>query len=350
MLTISEVKEMLSKVSPGTAKKEIIEDSSSFVFDIEEGVVYTFNDQIGVSTPFSEEMFLNVEDGKIVVPANEFVKVINKMPEGGVFIDVTKKNPNEVQIKSEKNIKSGITIRKESHLPIDEINNLDEIKWGKVSDDFIEGLLFCIPSIGKNPSHPQVECIHIREDGLIESTDGRRYSGFQTKTEFFSSVVVPGASLKSILKVKPVISEYAIAEGWLHLSDGQTYYSIRTMNIDFIDCSSITKKEGDVEFEFPEQVMEALDRSEIFDYSEEMYVNVCLGKDCITLKSRDVKGWLEEVIPVEYDNVSVSFWVTPSHLKHVLQTVKKCKFLFLLLKEIISYMSFPQKAINLIFK
>ena len=98
----SELVDALSKVKPGLAKKEIVEQATHFIFS--QGEIITFNDQISIMHPFDCDFDFSVK-------GEEFFKIVSGITEEE--IDLSLKD-NTLHIKSKTiNIRMANVLRRQ---------------------------------------------------------------------------------------------------------------------------------------------------------------------------------------------------------------------------------------------
>ena len=84
-----ELLDILSKCMPGVETgKNSIEGANTFIFT--RGNVFTFNDSISVTVPLKLSGLMDELEG--VVSANEFYKIIQKMPKDEIEIESSEKS------------------------------------------------------------------------------------------------------------------------------------------------------------------------------------------------------------------------------------------------------------------
>jgi hypothetical protein len=119
----------LTKVKPGIAQKEIIEQSSHFIF--EEDRIWTYNDQIAISQEFKSGLIGAVK-------ADEFYKLLNKINDDKLEIT----NQGGQFIIQGKTITANIKIDPDVKLQPIQAPGLNAKGWQTLPEDFNEALAF----------------------------------------------------------------------------------------------------------------------------------------------------------------------------------------------------------------
>lgn len=309
----AELQAALELVRPGLANKETIEQATSFAFM--SGRVVTYNDEISVSHPVDG---LDI-DGAI--QAEELYKLLSKMKGEIIEIEV---NGGEVLITSGKS-KAGLTMSEEVTLPLEEIGETGKFK--RLPESFLKHLSFAVSSCSTNSAKPILGCVNIRKDGIVEASDGYKISYCTMEKELaVNTFLLPSGSIKEVIKLKPrSISE---GKGWIHFkTETGTVLSCRTMEGDsFPNVKRFLDIEG-VQFSFPKDIKEILDKASIFKKGETLFeevVQVTLQKGKIVFRSESEVGWFEEETPIKYSGSTLTFKIALYILREILNHTKEC--------------------------
>jgi len=198
----TEVLDALSRVEPGLAAKEIVEQSQSFVFV--DGDVLTFNDEIAIAHPLD----VGIQGA---VKADEFYKLMSKLKEDE--LDITT-DGGELRVKGQKK-EAGIRMEAEITLPLKEI--APPKKWTQLPSKFCDALKFCIFSTSTDMTKPALTCLYVNDTSVVSCDNFRltRYSmGDEAKGLFPAPFLLPAAAARQLLKYAP--KKYAIVGGWIH--------------------------------------------------------------------------------------------------------------------------------------
>lgn len=313
----ADLQEALEIVKPGIASTEIIEQANAFAFTGDS--ITTYNDEISISHPLKGLM----EDVKGAVKAEELYQFLNKTSAEEIELNATE---NEIQIKAGKG-KAGLTFQQEVVLPLEEIG---EIKgWKKLPEKFTEALDFVRSTCSRNQSFPVLTCIHIREDGWVESTDNFRLTRYQTEATPYAPILIPASAVQELLKLEEPPSRIAQTPGWVHFkTKAGTVFSCRIFADTFPDTDALTKVKGD-NMSFPKAINEIVDRAAVFSKDvlspkSNPRIQATLTEGTLTIRGEGVSGWFEESARVRYKGKDLTFEISPMFLQEALRDLKNC--------------------------
>lgn len=301
---------ILQAVRPGLASKDIIEQSTAFLFA--DGRVLTYNDDVAVSHPLKD---LEINGA---VQSKELFSLLNKMPDEEIEFEVV---GGELIVKG-KGRKSGIRLS--------EAKNLAEISgvlgkpkdWYGIPDGFLAAIRFSLFSAGKDMTKAMQTCIHC-EGNTTLSTDGNRISGYyMAKGVNMPAINIPARSAKEISSYKPV--EYALTTGWIHLAAADdVIFSCRTMVGDYPTKTAwghIDGAKGELA-KLPEGLQDALERAGIFTAgvsNTDDRICLTLEDGLLTVRGEGPSGWFEETARVRYRGEYMRFEINPDFLREIL--------------------------------
>ncbi len=303
-----ELIDVLEKVGPGLASKEMIEQSTSFVF--KEGRVITYNDEISVSHPLD----IGIEGA---VEAESLYKLLKKMRNKSIEFE---RKGNEIRILGKRS-KIGLYV-KEIKLPIEEIR--PEGKWKKLPDSFCDSIRFCLFSCLRGTTLPTLNCVHVCSDGRVESSDKIRITRFTGEKIPTKSFLIPLKNATELIKydIKKVID----AKGWIHFkTDAGTIFSCRIYREDYPDVEKHLQVEGH-EFTWKSNVASILEKAAVFskrDHFLDESVTVLVEDGKMIIRGEGESGWYEEQISTKLKD-NISFKINPSFLVEIIGKTKKC--------------------------
>ncbi len=309
-----ELQNALEKVKPGLAQKELIEQATSFSF-LGDRVV-TYNDEISISHP------VEGLDVKGAIKAQALYEFLNKIKKDEIEIDWEE---NQVLIKAGKS-KAGLVFEQEVKLPIDE--EIGEIgKWKKLPENFIEALKFCHPCCSRDMSRPVLTCVNVAKD-KIEASDSYQIVLYKLDKKMpVKEFLIPASSVKELVRYD--IKEIAEGESWVHFrTEEGTVFSSRTINNEFPDTSRHLDVDG-VEFSFPKNIDEILQRANVFSKKETNtgdipVVTVEIKDKKVKVSARNESGWFEEEVRTKYDKDPVKFSVGIEFLISLFDKLQNC--------------------------
>jgi hypothetical protein len=307
-----ELKKALEIVKPGLATKEVIPQSTSFAFI--NGNIVTYNDEISISHPIKNLELTGA------IEADELYKFITKLKTDEIDIKIEEES---IVLKSGR-ATAGFVLKTEIKLPIEEeLNNKG--KWKKLENDFIPTLKFVSMSCSNDLSNPKLTCVHINNEGFMESSDNYRILHHKLNVPI-KTILIPKTSVDIIVKLNPV--KIAEGNGWVHFKTNEgTDISCRIFNDTFVNTAEYIKpvKKG-ISITLPENLNEILDKAIIFLNKEEGInsVDISIESKLFVLESKGVSSWFKERANVKYEGEPINFSITPNLLKDIISKTNKC--------------------------
>jgi len=302
-----EFQQALDVVRPGLAKKERIEQSTSFVFLDKK--VLTYNDDISICYPVKEIDFEGA------VEAEKFYAFLEKISVDKINFVVEE---NQLVLHCGR-VKAGLPFQSEVKLPLKE-ELTEEGQWEKLPEDFIEGLKFVVGGCSRDASQPILTCINI-EKFKAESSDNYTITLFYFKSNvLLDRFLIPYTSAKEVIKINPTY--IAQGKGWIHFkNDKEIIISCRIYKENFVQTEPNFVFDGK-EIQLPKTTDEAIERARVFAKKEhdlDESIDVSIEKNKIVLSVQSETGWYEEEMQVRYRDVPLKIQVTPCLLKSILK-------------------------------
>lgn len=307
----NEFVKILNSVKPGLATKEIIEQSTSFVFINDQ--VITYNNEIAVHHPICGLDF----EGSI--PSKELLAIVNKLTGEEIDLSATE---NELIVKSGKS-KSGIRLESNISLNISDLAIPE--KWESLNDDFIKGIDATLPTTSKSLVYPILTSIHLTAD-FAESTDNFRLAKFdwvKSYKAFKNDVLLP----RECGNYLPSFGAKYVAqgEGWIHFKNADNaVLSCRTVSGEYPNLEDHLGIDSIGNLEFRDGVDAMLDKAGVFvNDKNDSLVNITVSdKGLLTIRGEGEFGWYEESCRVNWDsNEEVKFSIDPANLMTILKQI-----------------------------
>jgi len=299
-------KEMLASLhvaAVGLSKKDILEQSSSFVFT--GGRLKTYNDDLMVdlASPLSEI--------EAVVGADDFLRILDRLPDEEIEVSVS---GEELRVKGKKR-EAGIACTSKVALPVGDVPKPGE--WSVLEPKTMNLLRQASRSCGQDETQYINTCIHITPDGL-DAGDGSRLLRIATKTGFPKEVLIPASSVASLVGME--ITKVSIGKGWLHFKIRGGVISLRCSHQEYHQgLDGILKMVDPETITLPEHLGQIVERAQVFN--EEAYdakVGLLIESGKLTMTSRKDTGWYKEVKRVAYSGRSLEFDINPKFLVELL--------------------------------
>ena len=310
--------DILLKLRPGLAKKEIIEQATHFIFTGDDIAVY--NDRICITFPFKS-------DFKCSVKGEEFYHIISGAPQE--FIDI-KLDKEQLKIGSKK-IKAGLsTLVDEASKVEDYIEKIkkdrDTVKWLPLPSDFIQGAFFCMFSASKDMVKGPYTCIFV-QDKNIYSTDTLRASHYIMKDKVEKTFLIRAKDVAELVKF--AVIEYGMSDNWAHYAteDGLEF-SCRHIKEEYPypeKVKTLFNLKSGTTLEFPKELKSTVDTVSVLaqgDVDINKLILVEIKKNEIHCSAQRERGWVEKSVDIKYDGPTVSFYINPIFFSQVLDKIK----------------------------
>ncbi len=291
----------LESVRPGLSPKEIVEQSSCFVF--RDGVVCAFNDEVACTAPCD----LDIEGA---VRAAPLLAIVEKLSEDEIRIDQQKKE----MIVRVKNQATGITMEEEVVLPIDSVDMPE--KWRSLPKGFCHAISIVGSCASKDSQQYIATCIHLAPTWL-EATDDFQMARYPLKKWRKDSVVVRAQSLASVIDSEVV--EWGETDSWIHFRNAAgLIVSCRLSRVEFPNIGRHLEVSGE-SITLPGGLGDVVSKAEIFSESniEKNSVSVRLKSGRLRIKGEGVSGWYQGSRAVKYDGPPMSFVISPKMLMDI---------------------------------
>ena len=298
----NKLQKSLQKVQPGLADKDIIEQSTSFIF--QDGDLLTYNDVISVRTKL--DLGFNG-----AVKAEELLKLLARTKLEEVDVSAEK---NELILKAKK-LSAGIKMTDQILLPIDNISFSDD--WEKLPKNFKTGLKLVRFCTSKDMSNPITTHICCRKKKML-ATDTFRITSFKLSSKFSEDILISYEVANHLISYDFV--EYQKENNWLHFRDEDgLIFSCRTISDEFPKVSKLLKMDG-IEFVFPKLILDIIERCQVFsstEFQQDEFLTFDIKRKKISISAKNEGGWIRETSKIDYKGESFSFMISPEFLKQI---------------------------------
>jgi DNA polymerase III sliding clamp (beta) subunit (PCNA family) len=303
-------KELLVKlnlIQPGLTKKEIMDQSTHFVFTGKE--IASHNGYISVTTPFETDL-------QCSVPSDKFYNLLSKIEDEDVEISLDD-NGSQILVKS-AHVRSGMAIIIDKVIE-DRLSTIPQPKkWKKLPKDFVKGLRLCMFSVSKDQYCGALNCVYVSGEDVY-STDNFRVSHYKMSGVVKDKFLLPLIVVLDLVKFKVV--EYALETGWaLFRMDDDTIFSCRCMLGDYPDASKLFTLEGN-KITFPKKLQEVIETVSMIieddrDINKRIEITIDGGK--IICRAEQERGWIEREMDIKYDGKKAKLSINPVFLYEIL--------------------------------
>lgn len=298
----------LSKVKPGLAKKEIVEQSTHFIFDKDR--IWTYNDQIHICQKFDSGL-----SGAVM--ADHFYKLLEKLP--GDELSIAAKEGKIVLSIGDK-IKSNIKIDPDIKIQPIQIPAINSQKWEELPKNFHEAIVFSAFSASRNMIRPELCCIYVAR-GFAIGCDTFRGTRYILDSELKQEFLIPATAAAQLSKYNPYKVLYE--NGWLHfINKEKTTFSCRTIEEEYPEqIWHFFDVEGE-EVKLPQDFLDAVGRAQVMitaDFDLDQTVTLTMENNQVVCFSEGDYGDFYEKADIEYDGPKLEIKVHPTFLKEILK-------------------------------
>jgi len=297
----------LNGASIGLSKKEILEQSNSFVFY--EGKIITFNDEIFCSSDSPLEF-------DAVIVADDLMKILSRLPDEEIDIDL---KGEEMIIKGKRRT-AGITCASTVHLPFEAVPSPD--KWTKLVPGFGKMLQQASRTCGSDETQYKTTCVHVTPD-LIQACDNFRFLRVDMETGLDQEILIPASSIGTLNGI--TLKRASIGEGWIHFkSDAKQLISVRCSHEKYhTGIDELLEVQGE-EITLPKNLAEMIGRAEVMNKSGyDARISITIEEGKLKILARKDGGWFREEKRIKYEGDSLVFDVHPQFLAEVLERTHK---------------------------
>lgn len=290
--------EKLESVAPGLSARDVIEQSSCYVF--KDGKVFTFNDEIACS----QDCDIGVTGA---VHSVALLQILHKLNEDEITLTVEE---GELILEGKKK-KIGITRDAEVQLPIDSVEQPS--KWRSLPEGFIEAIEMVQHCASSSDESFSMTCVHITPD-FIEACDNIQMARADLETGIKKSFLVRRDSIKHIVNL--AVKEISETETWIHFrNESGLVLSCRRFADDYVDLTKLLDVKGS-KINLPKGLDTAADKASVFVSvtTDEPQVMVTLLPGKLLIKSTGVSGWYREAKNMTYDGPKIRFMISPQLL------------------------------------
>lgn len=299
----------LEAVTPGLTKKDVIEQSSCFVF--QDNTVFTFNDEITCRNKVDVDITGAVQ-------AEPLLALLRKLVEEEVELETT---DTKLIVKGKKR-SAGIHMEQEILLPVMDFT-LPE-KWRKLHPDFSEAIDIVHHTAGKDESEFITTCVHVHPE-YVEAFDNYQATRYKLETGIKTPLLIRASSIKHICSLG--MTKFGETPSWIHFKNSEgLIVSCRRQQDDYKDLGPILAVRGQ-RTPFPKGLGEACDKAQIFSSenveSNQVMVELRPGK--MRIIGEGLLGWYKEVKSIEYDGEPCRFRIDPKCLIKITQEHNECE-------------------------
>lgn len=301
---------VLESLKPGLANREILEQSTHFIFD--RNRIYTFNDQIMVTQHYKTKV-------KGTVEGQTLLKVLQKIPDEEITL---REGEGELLIAGKKR---KVGLKMIPKIALDIPFDIKDEEWFRLPTDFAQGIKLCMFSTSRDTTKGSLVCIQCKGDRLT-SCDNYRLTSYKMEKKFKFTFLLPRSAAEHLVAHEPVT--FTSTDAWLHFqNDGGGTLSCRTMGEDYPDVTHLFEFDGEP-VALPDGFQDNVERAGLLSTAEFNYdrkITISLKDDKIICKGEGDEGWIVEEGDIRYKGKEIEFDVHPTLLHDILKHVNKVK-------------------------
>ena len=301
----------LESVQPGTSLREILEQSSCFVF--QDGQAMTFNEEIACRAPTGL-------DKTIVgaVPSNPLLETLRKRPEDEVEIEID----GPIFIVGGKGRRTEFNMEAEISLPIGMVETPKT--WKKLHEEFCDA----IATVGACASQDQTQfaytCVHVHPK-WVEASDNNQVCRWRLQTGVEESVLVRQTSIKHVPPLG--MTEFTETKSWLHFRNPNgLILSCRRYIEEYRSFGEFLKTEGSP-IVLPKGLIEACERCLVFtgELKDANLVTVRLSPGKLSIIGVGISGRHREARKIAWEGNTIEFSISPVLLSEIVKKHNDCQ-------------------------
>jgi len=300
----------LTKVKPGLANNEIIEQSNNFIFD--DDIIRTFNDEIAITHKFKTGLVGSVT-------SKEFYALLTKIPDEEITAEM--KDDSKFVFKGKKK-QTTFNINPEIGLTNIEPAGLKADVWQDLPNDFCDCVKRCTFSISKNMTSVELTGVCVAGDTVL-SCDRIRATRIVMAGAVEENFILPGNAAEIINNYNP--HRYYMDTNWIHFVNKEnTTLSVRRISAEFpVDSVNGVFDFKGKKISLPDGLKDALDRSKILINSEMDNKEVALifTAGDITCEAIGIVAQHTEQIDSAYKGKDFKITIDPKLLADILQRI-----------------------------
>jgi len=312
LIKTEDFKKILQTIKPAISKREVVEQSTHFIFTGTDATAY--NDRICISYPCESDFVCSVN-------SDDMSRIINGF--SSTDIEITMKD-NQLQVKGKK-ARSGLACIEEGPIMkmIQDLNTknlLKNYKWYNLPAEFNEALNLCLFSASKDVSLVELSCLSISNKGII-SSDNLRISSYSLSIDVPRDFLIPLSSAEELAKIK--VTKLLLTEAWAHFATEENIiFSCRIVSAEYPDVFEFFEMTDAMKLEMPKNLKKTID-SIIFsvegdiDIDKKMQLTITDNKICCRAEKQNC--WIEQDIDIEYNSETIQFDINPIFLAQILE-------------------------------
>ncbi len=315
-VTTTEFLNTLNSVQSGLSTKEVMLQSTSFVF--KNGFVTTFNDSIAMTAPTGLDPSFN-----FAVDAKTLLTFIKKVKKKEIDLSLSGKK----LLINGKVFMTGIVVN-EINLPLGQLDFTEDREWIDIPTDFFYYLKMSASVCSKESD--KFSNVHITND-VVEACDNRHIIICDFPTDIGKQEALINAKVAIQLCKHNNMVQYHFGNSWITFRNAiGVMFACRNIVEKYPILQQMvdgkTTKNPEV-ITLPKELSEAIKRAAIFksDETNVFGLTVYLTNDEITVESMNNYGFHRETLDIIF-NGDIGFAIDPEYLIYILEETDNLYF------------------------
>jgi len=313
-LNREELLKELQSVASGLSSREVVEQSTCFVF--QNGIISTYNDEVTCC----RKTLLNEING--AVRSDPLLDILSKLPDKTIKIRFEEKNGTNRLIILGKRRRVTLAMDAEIHLPIESVK-LPK-KWFALSNKFIEAIQMAKGCTADESSDFGLSCIHCAPE-FIEACDRLQAARIKVNIGLKQSVLIRKESINHIIPL--AVIKWGLTKTWIHFrnKDGLTISCRRYSADEYRNLDSIYDNLKGSRIRLSDGLLDVGSRANILSKQnpEGNYLTVQIEQGKIKISSSSISGKYTEFATLRgYNGKGTKFCIPPDTLKYIIKEHK----------------------------
>lgn len=301
----------LEMAEPGLSPKEIVQQSSCFIF--RGGAVVTYNDEVTcrVRSPLGKALTGAVQGEPLLA-------ILRKMNEDELDIE---QQEGQLLIVGKRR-RTGVNMEKDILLPLDAVEKPEE--WHKLDSEFGDAIELVQGCAGRDQSAFVLTCVHLHPK-WVEACDNIQATRFRIATGISKPTLVQAHNIKHVASLG--MTNFSETPSWLHFKNpAGGRLSCRRYMEDYPDLKPFLSATGKPTT-LPKGLADAAEKAEIFssEMKDDNNVLVEIRQGKLRVKGQGASGWYSEVKNVNYSGPSMKFRIPPKMLMEITNRHNECE-------------------------
>lgn len=295
---------VLKRVKPGVASKDIVE-SMTYVFFSGTNAV-TYNDKISIQHPLKTGF-------TTFVKADSLYGVVSKST--AQEIDLNMKG-DTLNIKSKGLNVRLATIEDDEFLKRTELvsKSLSKAKWKALPNNFMDCVELCSFAAASMESEYTLSCVKVDGKECVAS-DNQRIA-IATLDGKMEEMFLKATEIKNLTSTQPTY--YYQSKAWVHFKNEEDcIFSIRKVKGLFPDFAEFAKFKG-TKIKLPISILEGAEIASVFKDEEKPSVTISIDEGSILVSIKSASGGSKHKSKLKYSGPPLTFTINPDFLKEMM--------------------------------